>query len=293
MGKGIDFCIIGAPKCGTTSIAYYLSQHPGVDFAQIKEPFYYNGSTPSVHGVTTETDFQALFKNDGRPKGEGSTWYLYSGEAVRNILSDNPAAKFIVCLRSPATAVISWHAHMRLVGAELEPDFLNAWRASDCVKVKKKPIPVYGDSRMLDYKNLYAYGDQFEKLLTLVDPTKVHIIEFEDLSRCPSSVYRKLLEFLDLENDGREEFPVQYPRTSTRSSALRFLGSRISYSRRIALTRFALRFNVDLYDIYFRLNTRTAQKNNVSTEIQQEINAHYQPQLDKLLKLTGIQIGKL
>lgn len=36
----VDFFIIGAPKCGTTALAYYLSQHPAVCMANPKETWF-------------------------------------------------------------------------------------------------------------------------------------------------------------------------------------------------------------------------------------------------------------
>ena len=34
--------VIGAPKCGTTSILKYLDQHPEIFVSDIKEPHYFN-----------------------------------------------------------------------------------------------------------------------------------------------------------------------------------------------------------------------------------------------------------
>lgn len=34
--------IVGAPKCGTTSLVSYLSQHPQVHISKIKEPHFFS-----------------------------------------------------------------------------------------------------------------------------------------------------------------------------------------------------------------------------------------------------------
>ena len=36
-----DFFIVGAPKCGTTSLAEYLNSNPRVFVTNPKEPFYF------------------------------------------------------------------------------------------------------------------------------------------------------------------------------------------------------------------------------------------------------------
>ena len=33
-----NFLIVGASKCGTTALYYYLKQHPEISFPKIKEP---------------------------------------------------------------------------------------------------------------------------------------------------------------------------------------------------------------------------------------------------------------
>ena len=36
-----NFFIIGAPKCGTTALSRYLSQHPNIFMSDPKEPHYF------------------------------------------------------------------------------------------------------------------------------------------------------------------------------------------------------------------------------------------------------------
>ena len=40
--------IIGAPKCGTSALAHYLSEHPKVFFSNPKEPFYLSTDYPHL-----------------------------------------------------------------------------------------------------------------------------------------------------------------------------------------------------------------------------------------------------
>ena len=39
--KRPNFFILGAPKCGTTSMAAWLSEHPNIFMSPIKEPFFF------------------------------------------------------------------------------------------------------------------------------------------------------------------------------------------------------------------------------------------------------------
>ena len=54
--------ILGAPKCGTTSIAYYLNQHPEIFVSPYKEPHYFN--LDSEYRFTfSEKQYLENFKN--------------------------------------------------------------------------------------------------------------------------------------------------------------------------------------------------------------------------------------
>lgn len=37
-----NFFIVGAPKCGTTSLAHWLAGHPQVFMSPVKEPHFFN-----------------------------------------------------------------------------------------------------------------------------------------------------------------------------------------------------------------------------------------------------------
>ena len=47
---GPDFILIGAPKCGTTSIYHYLQQHPQIHMSALKEPHFFLFDGPEKPG---------------------------------------------------------------------------------------------------------------------------------------------------------------------------------------------------------------------------------------------------
>ena len=283
----IDFSIIGAPKSGTTSIAYYLSQNPNVDFCKIKEPFYYNRKSPSFNGVTKSATYHKLYRNDGFPKGEGTTWYLYSEDAVDNILKENPNARFIVCVRHPADMVISWHGHMRLVGAETEPDFYRAW-TRDVNNINK--TKVYRTTEVLDYRSIFKIGSQVQSLLSKVDRQQILFVSFSEFAREPERLYLEILRFLNIDFDGRTDFPVKYPRVDTKFSLLKWLGSSINYKTRIQITSFFLNLGIDLYSIYFKLNTSKAPRPVIADHIMLELEEYFKEEIALLNNVVGFEL---
>lgn len=105
--------VIGAPKCGTTSLYYYLGQHRDVYVPTTKEPFYYNADLycdPSVC-IRDREAYLDLFSGALNEKVllDASVGYLYSREAPKRIAEDSPNAKFVVVLRNPTTMIHSLH----------------------------------------------------------------------------------------------------------------------------------------------------------------------------------------
>ena len=77
-----DFFIVGAPKCGTTSLYYYLRQHPQIFMPDYKEPHFFGKDLNKISDefIYDEIKYLDLFK-DAKPDqkiGEASTFYLYS-----------------------------------------------------------------------------------------------------------------------------------------------------------------------------------------------------------------------
>ena len=75
-----DVFIVGAPKCGTTSMYHYLRQHPDVFMPPKKEPHSFASDLDAPYFVRAEQEYLALFEEGAWAKrvGEASTWYLYS-----------------------------------------------------------------------------------------------------------------------------------------------------------------------------------------------------------------------
>src|SRR6476620_1237476 len=118
--KKPNLFILGAPKCGTTSMAYYLSQHPEIFVSPYKEPHYFN--LDSEYRFTfSEKQYLENFKNATsfhKYLVDASVWYLYSKVAVDEILKYNPESKFIVMLRNPVDMFYSLHQQLLFSGIE-------------------------------------------------------------------------------------------------------------------------------------------------------------------------------
>jgi len=206
-----SFFIVGAPKCGTTSMYRYLEQHPQVFLPAQKElNFFADDLFPDY---IREPDYLALFRGagDARAVGEASVWYLYSQAAARNIQAFDPAARIVVMLRDPVEMLYSLHSQHWFQGMEPEGDFRAALA---------RPAP---PTPLLDYRATARYAEQLQRYLDRFGAERVHVILYQDLKADLPAVYRDTLVFLGLEPDFVPDFRVHNANKAPRSGLLRRL----------------------------------------------------------------------
>ncbi|HAB36846.1 MAG TPA: hypothetical protein DCE52_02385 [Rhodobacteraceae bacterium] len=191
--------IIGAPKCGTTALASWLSIHPEIFAPATKEPHHFSAE----YCLTSlSLDYKKLYQNwscNEKWAIDASVWYLHSPTAVPNILAAQPDARFIVLLRSPLQMIPSMHQQQVLNGNELENDLVKALSLSD-KRIEGEGLAVSDGypPEHLAYFRSCALGWQIERLLRLVDTDRVHFILHEELERSPEHILRNVYKFLKL-----------------------------------------------------------------------------------------------
>ena len=135
-----NFFIVGAQKAGTTSLYYYLKQHPQIYMSPRKEPHFFEGMHWDFYRpgrmalpVTDLADYQALFEGvtDEKAIGEASASYLYSPKAPTLIKRSIPYARLIAILRNPADRAYSNFLHCVRAGRESIVDFAEALRVEE------------------------------------------------------------------------------------------------------------------------------------------------------------------
>ena len=200
--------IVGAPRCGTTTLASFLQQHPDVCFSVVKEPHFFSrdevGALPEdqLGYVVAEEYWQRFFGHcEGNPKlyAEGSVTYLYAPERMAPILKLWPNSKFVIALRDPLSMLPSLHARLLVTGDETIRDFPTAWaKTSDRARGKSVPKQAI-DPRWLRYDWAGMLGENVERFISAVGRERCHIVLFDDLSSDPQSTYRKMCHFLGIE----------------------------------------------------------------------------------------------
>jgi hypothetical protein len=281
--KRPNFFIVGAPKCGTTSLFFWLNQHPDVFMPERKEVHYFN--VDGMTRIANREDYEALFEAaEERHKavGEASTHYLFSSRAVQGIREYAPEAKLVVCVRNPLEMAPSLHSERVSQGMDGVARFEEAWRMSET-----RPTTLFKaagsrqDPDRLNYKAYCRLGEQVERLLKVVDRERVHFIVFDDLVRDPEAVYFELLDFLDV-----PRMRVDYQAVN-KNKVVKSVPLQVALAKLAAVKR---RLTLPSFGILKRLNATnktTAGRRPVSSATHQEMGVYFQDDVALLSRLIG------
>jgi len=209
-----DFFVVGAPRCGTTSLCRYLMRNPQICFSRPKEPHYFSRLERDPTEAELRRDYLDRcfdhYSETDRAVGEGSVSYLYLPGTIERINRLNPDARFIVLVRNPLAMLPSYHLRMQFLLQEDEPDFARAWELEPLreqgLQIPRRCL----DARLLFYSQAAKFGVQVERLFDVAGRDRSHVIVFDDFKADPLSTYRKVLEFLEVDYDGQTEFERRF-----------------------------------------------------------------------------------
>jgi hypothetical protein len=199
-----SFFILGAAKCGTTSLHGYFGQHPEICVSDPKEPLYFESEYergPSYY-------FNRYFSHwSGEPVvGEARHRNLYLPYIPERIFRHNPSARLIVCLRNPVERAIShwWHWFSR----NEEPLSLRRSIQQDWERIQlgathhgsfsQYALSLYPSPQgfVRTYLDSGYYHEQIMRYMSLFPREQLRVVLFEDLVRYPLGVVTGLFEFV-------------------------------------------------------------------------------------------------
>lgn len=197
--------IIGAPRCGTTSVHGHLALHPDVFAGATKEPQFFSSEAHELrlegpddrqvlsHLVTRLEDYERLFEGatGQRVVTEASTTYIYFEGTARAIRKRIPDCKIVAILRDPVARAYSDFLRQRRNGEEPLADFGEALRQEADRIASGWAYRWHYRSRSLYHDRLKEYFEEFPK-------DSVKVLLFEELSD-PAQFITDLSGFLGIE----------------------------------------------------------------------------------------------
>lgn len=232
--KKPNFFIVGAPKCGTTSMSTYLSQHPEIFIAEKDLHFFASDLIHPWRDIEKpEEKYISYFANAGDEKrlGDASVWCLYSKTAAYSIKEFCPSAKIIIMLRNPIDMLYSYYNFFYRLGKEDISDFKAALEAEpERKRGKRLPQWLYNNDvgeffpiEGLFYREVVKYTLQVQRYFDCFGRDNVRVIIFDDFKTNTTESYRQTLAFLGVNENFQPEFQVNNPgkQRRVRSQTLR------------------------------------------------------------------------
>ena len=192
--------ILGAQKCGTSSLHNYLTQHPGVIAPLRKEVHYFD-----LHYARGEAWYRGHFGREGMPglNLDASPYYLFHPAVPGRMHALLPEAKLVVLLRDPVRRAYSHYWHERDKGREslsfeeavaAEPGRLG----EDEARLARGELERSREHQLHSYLARGRYAEQLERWYALYPRERILVIRFEDFVRDPLAGLNRTHEFLGL-----------------------------------------------------------------------------------------------
>lgn len=280
--------ILGAPKCGTTSLADYLQQHNKIQLSNPKETGYFSKDITlkscSIQNDTAYLNdcFDQTDKNSSI-FAEGSTTYFYSENAVKKIERFSPGSKYIVMLRNPVDLVISHYYQQLKIGYENQTEFYQAWTMQE-ERLKGKKIPLTCEIPFnLQYTEIGFLGKYLEKIYKQVTKDRVKIIFFEDFIYDTEKSYNDVLLFLNLPTDNLIKFSIKNKGMRPKFILLSIMIKYMSILRK----KTGLKNFFGVGRLIRKINNTETSSNSISKVLKNKIAQLYKEDIDKLAHMTN------
>lgn len=223
-----NFLIVGAAKCGTTSLYEYLREHPEVFMPEWKEPCFFL-SRPAYgleSAIEKPEDYEALFSvvRNEKAIGEASPPYLYDQQSAKKIADYlGKDVKIIIILRNPIDMVYSLWGYIVAHGHESLQFF-------DAIRVAVDRLRDEGFKRACTINKIWIYNysyidrakysKQVKKFIQIFGREKVKVYIFEEFFSKPLESYSDVCEFLSISDDFYPDFKQHNPVFEYRSDLI-------------------------------------------------------------------------
>jgi hypothetical protein len=310
--------IVGAPRCGTTTMARWLQAHPQVLFPFVKEPHFFaqqdlgSLAEPELRRVVEEDYLDHFFpepEGERRIAADASVSYLYAPEQLEPVLKLWPNSRFVVGVRDPLSLLPSLHKRLIFTGDENIRRFEDAWAAiPDRAAGRRIPWSTI-EPRWLRYDEAGRYGTYVERLFAAVGKERCLVMLFDDLVAGPAEQHRRLLDFA-----GLRQVPAPELKPERESKGVRFLLLQQLLKRPprallpyLASVRHHGRFDKEagskakktaagagrksLRKRLLKWNKVPDEKRPIPLAVQHEIKAQFRDEVDRLGALIGRDLG--
>ena len=292
----VDFFVVGAARCGTTSLYNYLNQHPDIFLPNIKELNYFSRveskdssdykepkKDQQYHTkiIKSEHTYNSLFNNskENQINGDISPSYLWDTETANRIYKHNPKAKIIISLRNPIHRAFSHYVMNYSIGQEKHDNFRDALNA--------KTEMIWGGGNLYEelsyyYKTVLPYYQIFGK-------ENIHTLIFEEWTSNKDTALEEIFNFLGVDRNFIINHSIVH-------------NEKVAYKNIKTLNFLRSRFIKSFLDFFLFTKTKNRLKDkffkkedftkNIDPEIQNELKNNFRKDVEQLEILLKVSLIK-
>jgi hypothetical protein len=187
-----NFLIIGAQKSGTTSLRYYLEEHPEI-YMHPKEIHFFDDRNGAFNrGVGY---YRSFFENlsGARIVGECTPCYMFPEEAPQRIHAVIPDVRLAIIMRNPVDRAYS-HYWKNIKNGREKYSFEEAIER-EAARMEKSQW----HRLQFSYVARGFYSDQLMRFLTHFSLKDILVLIFEEFTKSPQECLRKVYSFLGID----------------------------------------------------------------------------------------------
>jgi hypothetical protein len=228
------FLVIGAQKAGTSSLYWYLREHPAILCASPKEVHYFDHAYQQgsgwyvAHFPLAPRAAVARRRVDLPPVvGEVTPAYLFNPLVPERVRAFDPAMKLIAILRDPVTRAYSQY-HMQLRQGRETRSFEDALAheasalPAELERILSDPSASSETAQRLAYVRRGRYAEQLERWLEFFPREQLFVLTSDELRADPADAMSRIAHFLDIPEyrsatyamSGVKKYPPMDPATT-------------------------------------------------------------------------------
>ena len=190
-----NFFVLGAAKCGTTTLHQVLMVHPNIFMTKQKEPHFFNTDTYYNRGLDRYLRDHFRGAAGFKARGEATPAYLRSGKVRDRIRGDlGKDLRFVVILRDPVKR--AWSAYLQQCRDGVETETFER-----ALELEPSRLSVGRPEWATAYFRNGLYARQLRVWFEAFPREHFLVLLTEDLAERPSAVAHEAFAFLDVDPD--------------------------------------------------------------------------------------------
>ncbi len=271
-----NLVIAGVGKAGTTSLHWYLSQHPDICASPVKEIGYFSPLVDATGSLPPIEDYRDHFSGcgDERYRLEASPQYFHGGrpviESMQEVLG---SPKVVLMFRDPVDRLWSQYRFMRSRLAELPAAMTFDGYVARCLEVRRTGEPPSATNRLYRAVQGGSYAAYLDPWVEAFGED-LRLVFFERMTASPARELTDLCAWLGLEVDvSRISFSVENRTVPVRSRALQRFALAANSERLLRPRRW---LKVPLRRFYYAVNRRPS-PDRMPSETERRLRAEFAP----------------